>query len=667
MNLEDLLAALRELSPDMSPEDLAAARKQAISAAINHEDTDLDRLAASVKEKSASVVTDEVEVTDEVLEELALLSEIGQGTDEKYADLDAEQKAEERKEAARKLAEQIAGGRDSAGKGEGDEVDEVDDEGQPTGRKTTTKKSVTKSSSRKPQLPLGGGTTGQRKQRHNRHETYTVLAASDTPGFFSGQQLPGMKQLAAAVINKASSIAMPGYSGRAPVATLQRHVPDHLMVGDGMNDWQKVEAACNERLLPGGSLTAALAARRRRLTASTPIEPGPDVTGFGYAWCSPMQIIEELCPQQATLDGLLDIPTITTTKGGVMWPFTPDYSQLYQSFCFNQEDMDDEGFQKPCIEAPCPDGWDQCVLGACSVCVIDNILASRVDDAQVERALAEILVYYQHDLNAKKIKKIEDDIAAAAGGHTDVSGADLGSHGPGMFESILSFLALQAEHLRTQRKLALNTTFEALLPYWARPFLLTDLSKKGAIQGRWDLTEDDVDRWLASRGVRVQYVRDWQDASTDPNAPIGGSTVPLKWPDSLKIIMYQAGAFVGIQGPSVRLDLIYDRELLAANKRVRAFIEDMWCVKRRCGAAVSFTFNGLCAAGDSGGFADGVPYPCAANGGAAAAVSGGARLTASLAPKTLEPAAGAPGGEPAGSTTTASGGTKDSGKTSGKK
>lgn len=643
MNLDDLLSALREISPDLSADALTAARRQAIQAAISHEDTDLDRLAASVKEKSASVVTDEVEVTDEVLEELALLSEIGQGTDEKYAELDAEQKAEERKEAARKLAEQIAGGRDSAGKGEdGDEVDEVDEDGQPTGRKTVTKKKATKSSSvaRKPQLPLGGGGGQRQTRRAQRHETYTVLAASDTPGFFSGQQLPGMKQLASAVINKASSIAMPGYSGRAPVATLQRNVPDHLLVGDGMNDWQKIEAACNERLLPGGSLVAALAARRR-LVASVPPEPGPDVTGFGYAWCSPMEMIMELCPQQATLDGLLDIPTITTTKGGVMWPHTPDYSQLYQSFCFSQEDMDDEGFQKPCIEAPCPDGWDQCVLGACSVCVIDNILASRVDDAQVERSLAEILIYYSHDLNAKKIKKIEDDIKAEAGGHTDVSGADLGAHGPGMFESILSFLALQAEHLRTQRKLALNTTFEALLPYWARPFLLTDLSKKGGIQGRWDLTEADVDRWLASRGVRVQYVRDWQDASVDPLAPIGGATVPLKWPSNLKIIMYQAGAFVGIQGPSVRLDLIYDRELLQANKRVRAFIEDMWCVKRRCGAAVSFTFNGLCAGGDSGGFAEGVPYPCAATGGGLR--GGGQALTASAAPKPLAPAAAASG------------------------
>ncbi|MFI7278521.1 major capsid protein [Streptomyces sp. NPDC049879] len=630
-HLDDLLAKLREVAADA--DDAADQRRTIIAAAVAEDDVDLADLAEGVRQKSTAVNPDD-EITDEQVEYLGTLAEVSEGINDRAEQIEQARAAEARKATAAALAEKIKATRApdaepapaatpaapaASGDGDGGGAPAGDGAG------TDTAAVVAASGGSKPKgrTPLGGvrpntDRAGARKVHEGtvlpanqgiQPERYSMVASSDIPGFFSGQELPSMGALVSAAAAKFQSLSRHGQGGgRAGIATFNRTVDPRTLIENEMADWHKLDDVANERLLPGGSLVAALQGQASgTLTASTPapglgVQAAPDVTGFGYAWCSPMEIINQLCPLEATLEGMVDLPTITTTKGGVMWPHTPDYADLFKDtpFCFTQADMGGAAFEKPCVEIPCADGWDQCILDACSFCIIDNILLSRVDDSQIQRAIAQGLNIYRRGLNAKRIKKMLDLTTADSGGSTVISVDQLRAHGPGLFESILSFLELQVEHLRARKRLARNTTFEGIAPVWLRAVLRADLSKKNAIQDRWSVTDADVDRWLAARGIRLQYVWEFQDAGVDPTSPIGGDVVPTQWPGSVQILLYQAGSFTAIQGPSVQLDAVYDRANLQKNKRVRMFIEDMWCLTSRCGLKYLYDIP-LCPNGVSGG------------------------------------------------------------------
>ncbi|MFJ4960251.1 major capsid protein [Streptomyces sp. NPDC088739] len=629
-HLDDLLARLREVASDA--EDAAEQRKTLIAAAVAEDDVDLAGLADGVVQKSTAVAVDEnTEITEEQVEYLSLLSEVSEGVNARVEEIEEQQAAEARKATAAALAEKIRATRSveapalapvpppaSAPPSEGDPGD--------GGAPVDTAAVVAASGKPRTRVPLGTvrpntDRAGARRQpiegtivQHHGTapvvpERYSMVASSDIPGFFSGQELPSMDSLVSAAAAKFNSLSRHNASGgRAGIATFNRTVDPRTRIDNEMVDWRKLDDVANERLLPGGSLIASMygGTPATSLTASTPAvslgAQAPDVSGFGYAWCSPMEIINQLCPLEGTLEAMVDLPTITTTKGGVMWPHTPDYTDLFKDtpFCFTEEDMGGTSFEKPCIKVPCADGWDQCVLDACSLCIIDNILLSRVDDSQIQRAIAQGLLIYRRGLNAKRIKRMLDLTKSVSGGFTVVSADQLRQHGPGMFESILSFFELQVEHLRARKRLGRNTTFEGLAPTWLRAVLRADLSKKNGIQDRWTVTDADVDRWLAQRGIRLQYVWEFQDAGVDPNSPIGGDIVPLNWPSKVQILLYQAGTFTAIQGPSVQLDAVYDREGIQRNERVRLFMEDMWCLVSRCGIKQLYEIP-LCPNGVSGG------------------------------------------------------------------
>ncbi|BDT39522.1 major capsid protein [Streptomyces yaizuensis] len=608
MNLEELLARLREITGDDAP----TQRQALISAAVTAEDIDLAQLADQVREKSSAVtIDDDEEITDEQVAFLSTLAEVSEGINTEVQQIEAERAAEARKATATALAEKISGTRTVTPEPAPATVPaQTGDPGDPGDSSTAV---VTAGGKRA--TPLGG------LRRASRHATepiqptrveraaerYTMVASSDGPGVFSGQEIPSMAVLASVAASKVQSLQRLGNAtGRSGIATFNRHVDPTLLIEEQMRDFHKLEEAANERLLPGGSLIAALENKHTSLVAAGNANglgqtASLAAAAHGYAWCSPMEIINQLCPLEATLDGMLDLPTITTTKGGVMWPATADYADVFADtpFCFSHEDMNKADFVKPCVEIPCREGWDQCVLEACSFCIIDNILLSRVDDSQIQRGIAQGLNIYRRGLNAKRIKRVVDITKGESGGFINVSKDDFDLHGPGLLEALLSYLSLQVQHLRAKKRLSTTTTFEGIAPMWLRDVLRVDLSKKLGIQNRWSVTDADVDRLFASRGIRLQYVWEWQDAGVDPTHPIGGNLNPKQWPNTVQILLYQSGAFQAIQGPSVQLDAVYDRENLQKNKRVRMFLEDMWCLISRCGLKYLFEFP-LCPNGQSG-------------------------------------------------------------------
>lgn len=567
MDLNEILASLREVDSELSQEEQADARSGLLTELLASGDADLQTLAAAVHEKSQAVDPSAGDVSEEALAEFALLADVSVAITGRTEAIEEDHAKKRRAAHAAKLAEKIASVKlpDASRPAEGD---------------------VPAVAASTAVLPTRSGGRGHSAARV---EKVSLVAASDLPGFFSGQAITDMRALTAAVIARAGRTSNRASNRNVPLAALQRHVPDSHLIQEGTQEWQKLESAANERSFAGGSLAASLLKRGTTLTASTPV-PG---LMNGYAWCAPMEIQDELCPVEGSLDGLLDLPTIVTTRGGVMWPATPDYTALYQPFCFSDEDVSG-GYpiEKPCVELPCPEGWEEAKLQGCSLCLETGIIQSRVAPEQVERALTEMLIAHQHHLNRAKLQAIVDSISAESGGHTDLTA--WGNHGPGLIESLLSFIELQVTRMRERRKLAFGVTLEAIFPSWVLPVLKADLSKKNAIEGRWGATDQDVITYLLTRGIRPQFVRGWQDELFTDEAVI------TQWPTQVTFLIYQAGAFVAVEGPSVQLEMVHDKALLQRNREIRLFAEDLYTIARRCGQAASFTVP-LCPTGVSGG------------------------------------------------------------------
>lgn len=559
MTLDDVLAQMREVDTALSDDDRSAARADLLATFLSASDTNLPALTAAVQEKGRHIDPAAVDITEEALAEYSLLAEVSEAINARVASIEVQREQERRSSHAAALAHRIAATsvlEDAA------PADTVAASGSPVARGRST----------------DGGV---------RRESVSIIAASDMAGYFSGQPIGDMASLTASVITRARSLSRSGSDRQVPLATFQRTVPETHMIADEMRDWSRMVAASSERTMPGGSLAASLL-KRASVTAANSIA----AASTGYAWCAPMEIRDELCEIEGSLDAMVDLPTLVTTRGGVMWPTSPDYSALYEPYCFTDDSGPGYELNKPCVELPCADGWEETRLEGCSLCLETGILQARVDPSQVQRAITELTLAHQRSLNAKKLAKMEDIIGGISGAHVDL--ADFSAHGPGLIESLLSFLDLQAERMRTRRRLPVNTTLEAVFPRYALGILRSDLSKKNAIEGRWSASEQDVITYLLTRGIRPQFVWDWQDEL------IGGEAAVTEWPTSMKFLLYKAGAFTALSGPSIQLEMVHDKALLQKNREIRLFAEDLWAVVHRCGPVASFTVP-LCPNGLSGG------------------------------------------------------------------
>ncbi|MFF4661957.1 major capsid protein [Streptomyces sp. NPDC001282] len=574
MDLTEVLAALREIDTSLTEEEQAETRKGTLTDLLSSGHVDMTALTAAVREKTG-VLDGTDDVTEDQLREISLLADVSDAINARTAFLAEEKAKADRKAAAAALAARINS--TEVPTASGAEVISASTTVPPARRSTGASRSSSSAS------------------YLNR---FNLVASSDLPGHYSGTNIPSFAALSAAITERAGRASARVTDKGIQLASLQRVVPETHHVAEQAADWHKIDTVANEHAQFGQSLAATLLKRSQSLTASTPI-PG---LSTGYAWCAPMEIRDELCPVEGSLDGLLDLPTLVTSRGGVMWPTTPDYTALYTPFCFSDGDMN-QGYdlEKPCVELPCPEGWDEAKLEGCSYCLQTGIVQSRVAPEQVERAVTELLIAHQHHLNGQRIQKIVDSIASESGAHTDLS--EYGNHGPGLIESFLSFIELQAHRIRERRRLAFTTTLEAVFPLWVLSVLRADLTKKNAIEGRWAATDQDVINYLLLRGIRPQFVRGWQDEWLREDVAV------TQYPTSMTFLLFQAGTFVNIVGPSVQLEMVHDKALIQANKEIRLFAEDLYAIARRCGQAASFTVP-LCANGVSGGqvVADCTPF-----------------------------------------------------------
>lgn len=395
-----------------------------------------------------------------------------------------------------------------------------------------------------------------------------ITAGADIAGIPVGTQLDDMRAVARAFMARAKGFVAPspsrtaGVYSRYGVATIARP-QDADGLRDDNEDFNNVlsliDYAKRESRLPDKSLVAA------------------------GGWCAPSETLYGLC-QNESLDGMLDTPEITVTRGGIRFTPGPDFAQIYGSSCFFAltEAQVEAGTQKNCCEVDCPD-FEEVRLDAIGFCVKSPILTRVGYPELVQRWLEGTVIANAHKVNARKISAI----ATALGAATDV-----GTEGGSVTWDTLTALELAAEGLRYKYRMGRNDTMEGVAPFWLRTAIRGDLANRTG-QPFEAVSDAQIDAHFAARNIAMQWVYDWQDATF-----VAAGCV-VDFPDSAEVLLYPAGTFVVGTQDVINLDTIYDTTDLMSNMFTAAFAEDGMFVAQTCFQGCRLTIP-VCVSGRTG-------------------------------------------------------------------
>lgn len=386
------------------------------------------------------------------------------------------------------------------------------------------------------------------------------LTVADVPGFAADSDA-SFEDLAVALDRRLQGFNSGAYgaaarAGRAmserhSLAVVRKSFDERATVGSPESADAAMAFAVNEKNLPGGSLVAA------------------------GGWCAPSETVYDLLEDESR-DGLISLPEINVTRGGIKFTKGPKFADLYAapSFNFTEEDAkagkylpDTAGSgnkvgAKPVYQVPCTD-FEEVRLSAAGMHIQAGLLQQRGYPELVARTIRGALVAHEHKMSERVIAAMEAQSTAVS-----LDTGQIGALAP-----VLTAIELQVEHYRYAQRLPRSTTLEAVFPYWVRGAIRTDLSRREGVD-LTDVPDSRIDAWFRSRGVNPQFVYDWQ-------ALTGEAGTFKAWPGNLKFLLYSAGTFVKGGQDVITLDTVYDSTLLGQNDYTALFTEEGYLVAKR--------------------------------------------------------------------------------------
>ena len=387
------------------------------------------------------------------------------------------------------------------------------------------------------------------------------LTVADVPGFAADSDA-SFEDLAVALDRRLQGFNSGAYAaaaraGRAmserhSLAVVRKHFDERATVSSPESADAAMAFAVNEKNLPGGSLVAA------------------------GGWCAPSETVYDLLEDESR-DGLISLPEINVTRGGIKFTKGPKFADLYAapSFNFTEEEakagkyLPDAAAQgankvgaKPVYNVPCTE-FEEVRLSAAGLHIQANLLQQRGYPELVARTIRGALVAHEHKMSERIIASMERQSTAVS-----MDSGQIGAAAP-----ILTAIELQVEHYRYAQRLSRSTTLEAVFPYWVHGAIRTDLSRREGVD-LIDINDARIDAWFRSRGVNPQFVYDWQ-------ALTGDASAFKAWGASLKFLLYSAGTFVKGGQDVITLDTVYDSVLLGQNDYTALFTEEGYLVAKR--------------------------------------------------------------------------------------
>ena len=387
------------------------------------------------------------------------------------------------------------------------------------------------------------------------------LTVADVPGFAADSDA-SFEDLAVALDRRLQGFNSGAYAaaaraGRAmserhSLAVVRKHFDERATVSSPESADAAMAFAVNEKNLPGGSLVAA------------------------GGWCAPSETVYDLIEDESR-DGLISLPEINVTRGGIKFTKGPKFADLYAapSFNFTEEeakagkyaptsatDPTNKVGPKPVYNVPCTE-FEDVRLSAAGLHIQANLLQQRGYPELVARTIRGALVAHEHKMSERIIAAMERQSTAVS-----MDAGQIGAAAP-----ILTAIELQVEHYRYAQRLSRSTTLEAVFPYWVHGAIRTDLSRRQGVD-LTDVNDARIDAWFKARGVNPQFVYDWQ-------ALTGAAGDFKAWGASLKFLLYSAGTFVKGGQDVITLDTVYDSTLLGQNDYTALFTEEGYLVAKR--------------------------------------------------------------------------------------
>ena len=387
------------------------------------------------------------------------------------------------------------------------------------------------------------------------------MTVADVPGFAADSDAT-FEDLAIALDRRLQGFNSGAYAaaaraGRAmserhSLAVVRKAFDERATVSSPESADAAMAFAVNEKNLPGGSLVAA------------------------GGWCAPSETVYDLLEDESR-DGLISLPEINVTRGGIKFTKGPKFADLYAapSFNFTEEEAKagkylpdaaaqgaNKGGAKPVYNVPCTD-FEEVRLSAAGIHIQAGLLQQRGYPELVARTIRGALVAHEHKMSERIIASMERQSTAVP-----MDGGQIGAASP-----ILTAIELQVEHYRYAQRLSRSTTLEAVFPYWVHGAIRTDLSRREGVD-LMDVPDSRIDAWFRSRGVSAQFVYDWQGIT-------GEASAFKVWPGSIKFLLYSAGTFVKGSQDVITLDTVYDSVLLGQNDYTALFTEEGYLVAKR--------------------------------------------------------------------------------------
>lgn len=393
----------------------------------------------------------------------------------------------------------------------------------------------------------------------------TLTASADVPGFGIGSDLGDLDEVGKAVVARMQALPThrlggeKGIQNRYSVAKidLSQVRTQTLNQTEFRDDQALLAAAGREARLPGGSLTAA------------------------GGWCAPSETLYDLCSIEST-DGLIDLPTVNVSRGGLRFTKGPQFSDLYTDadlgWILTEAEVIAGTPEKTCIDITCPP-FEEVRLDAIGLCVRVPLLTQAAYPELVRRTIELALIAHQHKVDANLIGRI-----VAGSTALDVTG---------QFETTIDSIAKleqAANYIRQADRMAFSETLEMLAPYWYKATVRADLARRTGVD-LINVTDATIEGYFAQRGLRIQWLYNYQ-----PLTLTGGAVTT---PETAEVVVYPAGTWVKGTTDVISLDAVYDSQSLLQNMFTALFVEEGVMVANTCFESYKISLP-TCASGRTG-------------------------------------------------------------------
>lgn len=386
-----------------------------------------------------------------------------------------------------------------------------------------------------------------------RDDDLVITAAAATSGHPIGTRITDFDGLARFInLHSRSLTVTHGNPAYTPFASVQRR-HEHVL-------GENVHPSEVERIL-------------KELTA-------PEVLVAAGGWCAPSEIRYDFfnvaCQARTAV---IDLPTIGIDRGGIRFPVSPSLADVFASpaafapftttfdatsIPWVWTEADDIAAvtgdnTKPCIRVPCSD-FSEARLECFGFCVTAGNLA---DSAYPEATRNFLSLVMAAQIRAENLRYITQMASLS----TNVGA--IGTAGAGATAPLLGAVELAAIDYRAKYGMCDDDVLEVVLPTWARGVVRSDLAKRNGL-ALFDVTDAMIAEWFDVRGVRVQFVGDYQARGSG----LPGQTAAITaWPTTVEFMIYAAGTFVRGDGMSLDLGVVRDSTLNATNDHTAGWAE----------------------------------------------------------------------------------------------